>query len=269
MSNSLDQVGILSENVDSIFPILNVIGGNDKMDPTSMREKIDFSFNSDFSLSGIKIAVIGNLEKYNTDEVILNDYKTAVERLKKLGAEIEFVELEYTKYSTNVYNVIMSCEVSSNMSRFDGIRYGYRTEDYETTKDLFVNTRSEGFGEEVQRRIAMGTFYLASSNNQVLYKKGLKVRRLIANEVNEILSKYDFILTPTSTCLPPKIGAGKGNALSSYAGDTFNVPVNFAGLCAISVPINPKKIGGSVQFVGKRFDDERLLNVASSFERGI
>lgn len=115
----------------------------------------------------------------------------------------------------------------------------------------------------------MGTFYLASSNNQELYKKGLKVRDLISKEVNEVLSKYDFILTPTSTCLPPKIGAGKDDALSAYAGDTFNVPVNFAGLCAVSVPVNSGKIGGSVQFIGKRFDDERLLNLASTFERGL
>lgn len=268
MSNSLDQVGVLSEDVSSIFPVMNSIGGFDQMDVTSMRDEINLKFDENFSLKGLKIAVIGNLEKYNTDKVIIDDYNNAVERLKNLGAEMEFVELEYTKYSTNVYNVIMSCEVSSNMSRFDGIRYGYRDEAYESTKDLFVNTRSDGFGEEVQRRIAMGTFYLASSNNQELYKKGLKVRKLIADEVNSVLEKYDFILTPTSTCLPPKIGAGKEDALSSYAGDTFNVPVNFAGLCAISVPVKPKTIGGSVQFIGKRFDDERLLNLASTFERG-
>ena len=155
------------------------------------------------------------------------------------------------------------------MSRFDGIRYGYRTEDYNSTKELFTNTRSEGFGEEVKRRIAMGTFYLASSNNQKLYKKGLKVRDLISKEVNKVLLEYDFILTPTATNLPPKIREGKDDALSCYASDTFNVPVNFAGLCAISVPMNKKKIGGSVQFIAKRFDDERLLNVSNIFQRGL
>ncbi|MCI5997204.1 MAG: Asp-tRNA(Asn)/Glu-tRNA(Gln) amidotransferase subunit GatA [Peptoniphilaceae bacterium] len=269
MSNSLDQVGVLSSDVESIFPVMNAISGLDEMDPTSMREKILLNKNPDFSLNGMKIAIVSNLEKYNTNEIILNDYYKAIETLKSLGAKTEVVDFEYIKYSTNVYNVIMSCEVSSNMSRFDGIRYGYRTDSYDSTKELFTNTRSEGFGEEVQRRIAMGTFYLASSNNQELYKKGLKVRDLISKEVNEVLSKYDFILTPTSTCLPPKIGAGKDDALSAYAGDTFNVPVNFAGLCAISVPVNSGKIAGSVQFIGKRFDDERLLNLASTFERGL
>lgn len=269
MANSLDQVGILSNDVKSIFPVMNVISGIDKMDPTSMRDNFNLDFLEKFSLEGIKIATVSNLEEYNINEIVLNDYKKAIETLKKLGAEIEIVDFEYIKYSTNVYNVIMSCEVSSNMSRFDGIRYGYRTPVYDSTKDLFTNTRSLGFGEEVQRRIAMGTFYLASSNNQKLYKKGLKVRNLISKEVNDVLSKYDFILTPTATNLPPKIGSSKEDALSCYASDTFNVPVNFAGLCAISVPINKNKISGSVQFIGKRFDDQRLLNLSSVFERGL
>lgn len=269
MSNSLDQVGILSNDVSSIIPVMNVIGGVDEMDPTSMRKKLLLNYDNKFSLKGLKIGVVSNLKDFNIDEVVLKDYNKSIEILRELGAKLEDIDFEYIKYSTNVYNVIMSAEVSSNMSRFDGIRYGYRTENYDSTKELFINTRSEGFGEEVQRRIAMGTFYLASSNNQELYKKGLKVRDLISKEVNDVLSKYDFILTPTTTCLPPKIGAGKDDALSCYTGDTFNVPVNFAGLCSISVPVNKKKIGGSVQFIGKRFDDERLLNLASAFERGM
>jgi hypothetical protein len=269
MANSLDQVGILSNDVKSIFPVMNVISGLDTMDPTSMRDNFNLKCDENFSLKKIKIATVSNLQMYNTNEVVLNDYKKAIENLKKLGAKVEVVNFDYIKYSTNVYNVIMSCEVSSNMSRFDGIRYGYRTENYNSTKELFTNTRSEGFGEEVKRRIAMGTFYLASSNNQKLYKKGLKVRDLISKEVNKVLLEYDFILTPTATNLPPKIAEGKDDALSCYASDTFNVPVNFAGLCAISVPINKKKIGGSVQFIAKRFDDERLLNVSNIFQRGL
>ena len=269
MASSLDQVGILSNDVKSILPIINVIGGFDEMDAVTMRDAVNFKEDSEFSLNGIKIATVSNLEQYKLDEVVLNDYKKATENLKNQGAIIEEVDFKYIKHSTNVYNVVMSSEVSSNMSRFDGIRYGYRTENYESTRELFTNTRSEGFGEEVKRRIAMGTFYLASSNNQVLYKKGLEVRDLISKEVNEVLSNYDFILTPTTTCLPRKIGDEKDNALSAYAGDTFNVPVNFAGLPAISVPLNLKKIGGSVQFIGKRFDDEKLLNLAMNFERGL
>lgn len=269
MASSLDQVGILSNDVKSILPIINVIGGFDEMDAVTMRDAVNFKEDSEFSLNGIKIATVSNLEQYELDEVVLNDYKKAIENLKNQGAIIEEVDFKYIKHSTNVYNVVMSSEVSSNMSRFDGIRYGYRTENYESTRELFTNTRSEGFGEEVKRRIAMGTFYLASSNNQALYKKGLEVRDLISKEVNEVLSSYDFILTPTTTCLPRKIGDEKDNALSAYAGDTFNVPVNFAGLPAISVPLNLKKIGGSVQFIGKRFDDEKLLNLAMNFERGL
>ena len=269
MASSLDQVGILSNDVKSILPVLNTIGGFDKMDAVTMRDAVDIKEDKDFTLKGIKSATVSNIESYEIDEIILKDYKKAIENLKNQGVIIEEVDFKYIKHSTNVYNVIMSSEVSSNMSRFDGIRYGYRTENYDSTRELFTNTRSEGFGEEVQRRIAMGTFYLASSNNQILYKKGLEVRDLISKEVNKVLSEYDFILTPTTTCLPGKIGAEKDNALKSYAGDTFNVPVNFAGLPAISIPLNLKKIGGSVQFIGKRFDDERLLNLAMNFERGL
>ena len=269
MASSLDQVGILSNDVKSILPVLNTIGGLDKMDAVTMRDAVDIKEDKDFTLKGIKIATVSNIESYEIDEIILKDYKKAIENLKNQGVIIEEVDFKYIKHSTNVYNVVMSSEVSSNMSRFDGIRYGYRTENYDSTRELFTNTRSEGFGEEVQRRIAMGTFYLASSNNQILYKKGLEVRDLISKEVNKVLSEYDFTLTPTPTCLPGKIGAEKDNALKSYAGDTFNVPVNFAGLPVISIPLNLKKIGGSVQFIGKRFDDERLLNLAMNFERGL
>ena len=269
MASSLDQVGILSSDVKSILPVLNTIGGLDKMDAVTMRDTLDIKEDKDFSLKGIKIATVSNIESYEIDDIVLNDYKKAIENLKSQGVIIEEVEFKYIKHSTNVYNVVMSSEFSSNMSRFDGIRYGYRTENYDSTRELFTNTRSEGFGEEVKRRIAMGTFYLASSNNQALYKKGLEVRDLISKEVNKVLSEYDFILTPTTTCLPSKIGAEKDNALKSYAGDTFNVPVNFAGLPAISIPLNLKKIGGSAQFIGKRFDDERLLNLAMNFERGL
>ena len=269
MASSLDQVGILSNDVKSILPVINTIGGVDKMDAVTMRDTVDFKEDNNFSIKGLKIVTVSNIEEYEIDDVVLSDYKKAIENLKSQGAIIEEVDFKYIKHSTNVYNVVMSAEVSSNMSRFDGIRYGYRTKNYDSTRELFTNTRSEGFGEEVQRRIAMGTFYLASSNNQVLYKKGLKVRDLISKEVNKVLSEYDFILTPTTTCLPGKIGAEKDNALKSYAGDTFNVPVNFAGLPAISIPLNLKKIGGSVQFIAKRFDDEKLLNLAINFERGL
>ena len=269
MANSLDQVGLLSENVESIIPVMNVIGGYDEYDTTSMREKVNYKLDENFSMKGLKIAVVSGLEEYETDEKVLKDYNRAIENLKKLGAEVETVKFKNIKYSPNVYNVIMSTEVSSNMSRFDGIRFGYNTDNYNSTKELFINTRTEGFGEEIHRRIALGTYYLSKSTNQELYKKSLKVRDLIVKEVRGILSKFDFIMTPTTTCLPPKIGESKKNALSSYAGDTFNTPVNFGGFCAISIPVNPKQIGGSVQFIGERFDDERLLNVGTLFERGL
>ena len=228
--------------------------------------KTDFVIREDYSLNGKKVGII-DTEAYPIHETVVADYKKAIERLESLGAEIVPLDFKYLKYSTPLYNVIMSCEVSSNLSRFDGIRYGYLAEDYSTTRELFVNTRSEQFGEEVQRRIAMGTHYLAAENDQAIYKQGLKVRRLLQEEFKEKFNKVDFIATPTSTDLPYELGTRVEDPLADYDDGTFDVPVNLVGLCAISLPIR-EGISGALQIIGNRRDDENVLNAAYCFEGG-
>lgn len=266
MANTLDQVGIVANSVKEVVDTVNIIGGKDIKDMnTTLKEELDFKLDEDYSLKGKKIGIV-DMEEFHMDETTKADYEKAIEDLKRLGAEIVELEFDYLKYSSPIYNVVMSCEASSNLSRFDGIRYGYLTDSYETTRELYVNTRSEGFGEEVQRRIAMGTHYLSAKNGKKLYKQGLKVRRLLMDEFNLKYDEVDFIVTPTVTELPYEIGSRLEDPLAVYDSGTFNVAVNLAGLCAISVPVR-EGISGSLQFIGKRNDDEKMLNAAYAYER--
>lgn len=267
MANTLDQVGVVGKSVEDIVTTLNIIGGHDSKDMTSsQKESLDLQLKEEYTLKGKKIGVI-DTEAFPIHKTVVEDYNTAIERLKSLGAEIVPIDFKYIKYSTPLYNVIMSCEVSSNLSRFDGIRYGYLAQDYSTTRELFVKTRSQEFGEEVQRRIAMGTHYLAAENDQAIYKQGLKVRRLLQEEFEEKFKEVDFIATPTSTDLPYELGARAGDPLADYDDGTFDVPVNLAGLCAISLPVR-EGISGALQIIGNRRDDENVLNAAYCFEGG-
>ena len=266
MANTLDQVGILANNVEDIIITSNLIGGYDKNDMNStLKKELNFEIDNKYSLKGKKIGVI-DLKDFDIENEVSKDYEFAIEKLKELGAEIKEIDFKYLKYSTAIYSVVMASEVSSNVSRYDGIRYGYLTEDYDTTDDLYINTRSEGFGEETKRRIAMGTLFLASESDQKLYKQGQKVRRLMSDEFNNHFEDLDIIITPTTTNLPYEIGSRVEDPLSVYDSGTFNVPVNLCGLCCISIPVR-KGISGSIQFIGKRFDDENILNAALSFER--
>ncbi|MCI5839182.1 MAG: Asp-tRNA(Asn)/Glu-tRNA(Gln) amidotransferase subunit GatA [Peptoniphilaceae bacterium] len=266
MANSLDQVGVVAKNVDDVVDVIDVISSPDEKDMTSIKEKYDFS-KENYDFSGKKIAIFKDLKQFGTEDSVIEDFNKAIEIVKNKGAIVEEIESEYIKYANMVYNIVMSSEVSSNMSRFDGIRYGFHPTDYKDAEDLFLKTRSRGFGEEVQRRIATGTMYLSASDGQKIYKQGLKVRTLLKREINEILKKYDFIFTPTTTDLPYKLGEKIDNPLSSYDSGIFNVIVNLSSTCAISVPIR-KGLSGSLQIIGASFDDKNLLNAARAFEGG-
>lgn len=267
MANSFDQVAILADTVEDLVATVNLIGGKDEKDATSLsKDTLNFRLEEKFSLKDMRIAVPMNIESYGVEDSVLEDFRSGIKDLEALGAVIEEVNFQYLKYSSNTYHVLMSSEVSSNMSRFDGIRYGYLTEDYDTTADLYIKTRSEGFGEEVQRRIALGTLYMSAENGQEIYKQGLKLRTLIRKEMKEVLSGRDFILTPTTTNLPYPIGSQEEDPLAVYSSGDFCVPVNIAALCAVSLPVR-KGLSGSIQLIGDSFRDEKLLNACYAFER--
>lgn len=268
MANTLDQVSILGKNVADIRQMANVSSSVDKHDMTSILNEYDFS-KEIYDFKGKKVAYVKNQDElYTLDNEVEKDYKKALDQLKELGADLVGVDLNYAKYANEIYNVIMSSEVSSNMSRFDGIRYGYQTDNYKDITDLFVKNRSEGFGEEVQRRIALGTMYLSSDDDQRVYKQGLKIRTLIKRELEDVFENNDIFITPTTIDLPRKLGENIDDPLSDFKSDGFNVIVNLAGMCAISMPVR-KGISGSIQFIANRFEDKNLLNAAEEFERSL
>lgn len=268
MANSLDQVSLFAKNVSDLRQLASATQSPDKFDMTASLEDYNYE-KENYDFSGKKIAVIKNDNNvYNLDKEVEDDYKHAIEILKELGAEIIPIDLKYSKYANEVYNVVMSSEVSSNLSRFDGIRFGHQTDEYKNIEELFIKNRSEGFGENVQRRIALGTMYLSSEDDQRIYKQGLKLRTLIVEEFKEIFKNYDLLITPTTVDLPSKLGIYVDDPLKDFTSDIFNVCVNLTGSCGVSIPVR-KGISGSIQIIGDRFKDNDIINACETFERKI
>lgn len=267
LANSLDQVGIFGNTVGDIVSTINAIGGHDVKDPTSIKKDINIVLDNREDLKGLKIAYVYDFEKFNIDEKVLSDYNEAINTFIKLGAEMVEIKFENREYFSPAYSVINTAEASSNLSKFDGIRYGYIAEDYDGVEELYVKTRSEGFGEEVQRRIAIGMYYLGSEFEREIYERAIKVRTKIKNELVSIFKDYDLILTPSTPDLPAKLGGEKGSVEAFNSGD-YHVIVNLTGRCAISIPMN-EGLGGSVQLIADRFNDELLLNIADRFYKEV
>jgi len=269
MANTLDQVSVFAKNVSDIRSIAQVIEGPDNNDMTVRLKDYEYMIEP-YDFKGKKIAYIpadDDMHK-NLDSTVEKDYESALDKLKELGADLSPINLEYSKYANQVYNVVMSSEVSSNMSRFDGIRFGYQSDKYTSVDELFINSRSEGLGEEVQRRIALGTMYLSADDNQRVYKQGLKLRTLIKKELEEVFASYDLIITPTVTNLPPSLDDDYMDPLSDFESDGFNVIVNLAGMCGLSLPVR-EGISGSVQLIANANEDSKLLNAGEEFLRRI
>lgn len=264
MANTLDQVGIVARELEDIRKVANIIGGHDHHDMMTI-EKEQLNWAEKRTDNGpLKVGVF-DLNLFEIEPSVKEDYERGLDVFRRLGAEIKTLSFSYLKYALPLYNVIMASEVSSNMSRFDGIRYGYATDDYDNTREMFVKTRSEGFGEEVKRRIAMGTHYLSSEDDQKIYKQGLRVRRLLQEEFQKQFEQVDVIVTPTVTNLPYPLGARVEDPMAMYDSGSFNVPVNLAGLCAISLPVR-QGLSSSIQLIGNRFEDEKMLSIAQEWE---
>jgi aspartyl-tRNA(Asn)/glutamyl-tRNA(Gln) amidotransferase subunit A len=269
MANTLDQAGVLANCVADLRRMVNVIGGCDEKDPTSMREASPgLEENPSYSLQGKRIGYPANLEAFPLETEVKESFDKGIRLLEELGAEVVPVEFPTLAYALSVYNIIVATEVSSNMSRFDGIVYGPRVDEYQSNDELYKKTRSAVFGEEVQRRIAMGTLYLGSDDEQRLYKKAMKVRRKLADEYRAFFADYDFVLTPTTNDMPFPIGARKDDPMVMYDSELFTVSVNLCGLCAVSIPMQ-KGLGGSLQLIAERFNDNELLQAAEQIERSL
>ena len=270
-ASSLDQAGPMSKNVKDSSLLLEVISSYDSKDSTS----IDFKRNnySEELTNNIKGKKIGIPKEYRVDNMpdeIENLWKKGIDYVKQCGAEVIDISLPHTNYALPAYYIVAPAEASSNLARYDGVKYGYRTEGMNLT-EMYEKTRSEGFGNEVKRRIMIGTYVLSSGYYDAYYLKAQKVRRLIKKDFDEAYSKVDAILTPSTPSSAFKIGEKTNDPLSMYLNDIFTVPVNLAGLPGISIPAGIDKNGYplGLQIIGKPFDEQTILNIAYSMEEKI
>lgn len=269
-ASSLDQIGPITKDVEDAAILLNVIAGHDEKDSTSANiEKQDYTKNLKNDIKGIKIGVPKEFFAEGVNEEVRNTIYKAIEKYKELGAEVEEFSFDIEKQALAAYYIIACAEASSNLGRFDGIRYGYRTKNYNNLKELYVNSRSEGFGEEVKRRIILGTYVLSSGYYDAYYKKAQQVRTIIINKFNEIFNKYDVILTPTAPTVAFEFGEKSSNPLEMYMADVCTVPINIAGLPAISIPCGKDKANMPIgmQLIANKFEESKLLNVAYAYEQ--
>ncbi len=266
--SSLDQIGPFSQTVKENAQLLNVISGHDAKDSTSSDRAVgDFTSKIGQDIKGMKIALpkeyLGEGIAPAVKETILN----AAKQLEKLGATVEEVSLPHSKYGVAVYYIIASSEASSNLQRFDGIRYGYRTENYNNLDDIYVNTRSEGFGDEVKRRIMLGTFSLSSGYYDAYFKKAGQVRTLIIQDFEKVFADYDLILGPTAPTAAYDLDSLNHDPVAMYLADILTIPVNLAGLPGISIPAGfDQGLPVGMQLIGPKYSEETIYQVAAAFE---
>ncbi|OAA30113.1 glutamyl-tRNA amidotransferase [Kosmotoga arenicorallina S304] len=268
-ASSLDQIGPLTRCVDDAYAVFKTIARKDINDATTINNGVNLKANDlpKIDLKGIRIAVPSDaLDFEGLDERVKSRFLEFVERLTEKGAKVSFIELGILKYVVATYYLIAPGEASSNLSRYDGVRYGERVES-ENYEEMIKKNRDIGFGDEVKRRILLGTFTLSSAYYDAYYRRALKIRRIISDRINKVLQEHDFILNPTTPTLPGKIGE-ISDPLTYYLMDIYTIPANLAGMPAISVPIDPVDgLPVGVQFMGKRLSDLQLLSVAKEAEK--
>lgn len=270
-ASSLDQIGPFARDTEDCAMMLNAIAGYDKMDSTSknMPEE-DFTKSLTGDIRGMKIGLPTEYFGEGLDAGVRKVIENAIETLKKLGAEIVPISLKMGKYALSAYYILSSSEASSNLARFDGVRYTLRAEQFKDVTDLYVQSRSEGFGDEVKRRIMLGTYALSAGYYDAYYKKALKVKTKIIEEYKEVFKSVDVILTPTSPTTAFKLGEKTEDPLSMYLNDVFTVPVNIAGLPGISIPAGfSEGLPVGMQFIGNYFEEGKLLRASHAFEKAM
>ena len=269
-ASSLDQIGPFTKDVRDSAIMLNAIAGHDSKDTTSVEIEVpDYEKSLDGSVKGLKIGIPTEFIKDGLNPEVKRAFDEAIEKLKELGAEIKEISLDYAKYALPVYYIIAPAEASSNLARYDGIKYGYRTANFDNLEDIYANSRTEGFGDEVKRRIMLGTYVLSSGYYDAYYKRAGQVRTLIKEDFDKAFADVDVIALPTAPNTTFKFGEKSNNPVEMYLEDIFTVPVNIAGLPGISVPcgFDSKNLPIGLQFIGKVFDEQTLLKVSYAYEQ--
>lgn len=269
-ASSLDQVGPFAKTVEDAAILLNVISGHDPMDTTSADIKYpDYTKALINDAKSMKIGVPTKFLGEGLNPEVREAYEKSVEKFKELGATIVDVSLDYAKYSLATYYIIATAEASSNLGRYDGIKYGHRAKEFDDLIDLYKTSRTEGFGAEVKRRIMLGTYVLSSGYYDAYYKRAQQVRTLIINDFKKAFETVDTIMIPTTPNTAFKFGAKTSNPLEMYLEDIYTVPVNMAGLPGISIPggfdSNGMPIG--LQFIAPAFGEEKLIQSAYTYEQ--
>jgi aspartyl-tRNA(Asn)/glutamyl-tRNA(Gln) amidotransferase subunit A len=269
-ASSLDQIGPITKDVTDCALVLNQIAGHDERDSTSVkRETEDYTTYLERNIRGMKIGIVSEHYGDGLQSEVRDSLLAAVEVYKALGAEVVDVALPNANYALSAYYIISSAEASSNLARYDGIRYGFRAEEYDDLLDLYKKTRSQGFGAEVKRRIMLGTYALSSGYYDAYYKKALQVRTLIKEDFDRAFGECDVILTPTCPTTAFKIGEKSADPLEMYLTDIYTVPVNIAGIPAISIPcgFDHQGLPIGLQLMGPAFGERDILKVAYAFEQ--
>jgi len=270
-ASSFDQIGPITHNVEDSALLLEVISGLDKNDSTSSSVKVDDY--SSFSKNGKKkIAVISDcINHKGLDSEVKNKVEESIIKLKELGHEVEYVSFPYLDFLVPTYYVLTTAEASSNLARFDGVHYGFRSEKTENLEQTYINSRTEGFGEEVKRRIMLGTFVLSAGYHDAYYKKAQQVRRLVQNKTNEILENYDFILSPTTPHTAFDLGKKQTDPTVMYLEDIFTVQANITGHPSISLPLYKHSNGMpfGLQILSQKFTEKELLSFSEEIMKNL
>ncbi len=267
-ASSLDNIAIFGREAEDVAKVLGVIAGRDSRDATSANVPVpDYAGELANEVSGKKIGVPRALFGEGLDGEIREKVETAIENYRSLGAEIVDIELPHAKYGIAVYYIIATAEASSNLARYDGVRYGFRAEDTNALREMYFKTREEGFGAEVKRRIMLGTYVLSSGYYDAYYSKAQKVRALVKRDYQNAFTQCDAIITPTSPSVAFKLGEKSDDPLAMYLNDVYTVSANLAGIPGISIPCAVSESGLPIgfQLVGNFWSESLLLNLAAAY----
>jgi len=269
-ASSLDQAGVFTHNVEDAAILLESTAGFDKRDSTSANIKIpNYYDNLTDNLSGKTIGIPKEYSIDGTPEEVSKIWEDAIKVLEKKGIKIKNISLPHTKYALPTYYIIAPAEASSNLARYDGVKYGYRSDEISSLDEMYENTRGQGFGKEVKRRILIGTYVLSAGYYDAYYLKAQRVRKLIANDFNEAFKECDLIVTPTAPSAAFPLNQEQDDPIKMYLNDVFTVPASLAGLPGISIPFGKDKndLPLGIQILGKHFDEQQVLNGALLLER--
>lgn len=270
--SSLDQIGPVAKDVTDCAAVLEAIASHDKKDSTSFRrESYDFTSALKADVSGMKIGIPRDYLSDGIDVEVKAAVLRAAEQFKRLGASVEEFDLSLVEYAVPAYYVIASAEASSNLARFDGVKYGYRTKEYEGLHNMYKKTRSEGFGAEVKRRIMLGSFVLSSGYYDAYYLKALRTKALIKRAFDQAFTNYDIILGPVAPTTAPKLGESLSDPIKMYLGDIYTISVNLAGLPAICLPCGTDQAGLPIgmQLIGNCFQETKIIQAAHTYEQSV